>query len=184
MINLWELFFVFLKIGTFGFGGPFALLALMRNEVVEKRSWLTADEFVQSTAIGTLTPGPIFFSAAVYVGVRLRGIWGAMITAIASLLPAFLVTIILAMVYLKVQSLLAIKGATHGIASALIGLLVIIAFRIGKSVINDWVGFLIALISFISLVIFHFNPVGVILGAALVGMAIYRPEGLRANKEK
>lgn len=77
MVSLAQLGLTFLKIGALGFGGPFSLLAIMEKELVERQRWLTPEDFSQSVAIGTLTPGPIFFAAAIFVSYHLRGVRGA-----------------------------------------------------------------------------------------------------------
>jgi len=183
IITSFELFTVFLKIGCLGFGGPFALLALMEKEVVREKEWVTPEEFAQSTAIGTLTPGPIFFAAAVHIGYKLKGIKGAVITSISSLLPAFLLTIVLAFFYIKVQSLPFIMGITKGITSAVVGLLIIMTFRTGKSIVKDFYGLIVAAFLFFTLAIFKTNPVWVIIISGLLGIVIYRSPKTNDNKK-
>lgn len=179
-----ELFTVFLKIGCLGFGGPFALLALMEKEVVKQRGWITPEEFAQSTAIGTLTPGPIFFAVAVHIGYKLKGMKGAIITSISSLLPAFLLTITLAFFYIKVQALPFIIGITKGITSAVVGLLIIMAFRTGKSIVKDFYGLIVAFFSFFTLSFLKINPVWVIIISGLLGIIIYRNPKINSNKKE
>ena len=178
MISLLDLFLVFLKIGVLGFGGPFALLALMERELVSKRKWLTPEEFTQSTAIGTLTPGPIFFSAAAHAGYRLRGVTGAVIAASASILPGFIFAILLAIFYLKVQTLTVVKTATQGVTAAVIGLLAVVTVRMGKMLTKDIYGAIIAIFAFVMLKIFKLNVAWVILLAALLGIIFYCHENL------
>lgn len=179
-----ELFMVFLKIGFLGFGGPYALLALMEKEVVKSRGWVTPEEFAESTAIGTLTPGPIFFAAAVHIGYKLKGIKGAIITSVASLLPAFLLTTALAFFYVKVQALSIVKGIAKGITLAVVSLLVIAAFRTGKSIVKDYYGLAIAVLSFLVLEFLKINPVWVIIISALSGIVIYRNPKTNSNKKE
>ncbi len=174
MVNLWEVFASFLKVGALGFGGPFALLALMEKEVVRKKGWLTSEEFAQSTAIGTFTPGPIFFAAAAHVGYRLRGLLGAVVAATASLLPAFLLTVAFAALYIQIQTFAAVKGAVYGLSAAVVGLLAVVAFRTGKALVRDVSGAGLAVLSFAALEFFRLNPVLVIMGSAAAGIALDR----------
>lgn len=183
IITLFELFIVFFKIGCLGFGGPFALLALIEKEVVKQRKWITPEEFAQSTAIGTLTPGPIFFAAAVHIGYKLKGIKGAIITSVSSLLPAFLLTIVLAFFYIKVQSLPFIMGVTKGITSAVVGLLIIMTFRTGKSIIKDSFSLILAVFSFLALEFFKMNPVWVIIISGILGIIIYHNPKVNLDKK-
>ena len=94
MVPLAHLALTFLKIGALGFGGPFSLIAIMQKEVVERRDWMTAEEFTESVGVGTLTPGPIFFAAAVFIGYRLRRLPGASICCVlCTLLPSFVLVV-------------------------------------------------------------------------------------------
>ena len=80
-----------LKIGLFTFGGGYAMLALLQNEFVEKRRWLTRDEFLDMAAVAESTPGPIAVNAATYIGYRLFGVVGALLATFAVCLPSFVV---------------------------------------------------------------------------------------------
>lgn len=173
MVSWIELALAFMKVGTLGFGGPFALLALMEKEVVQRRGWLTPEEFAQSTAIGTLTPGPIFFSAAAHVGYQLRGFAGALVAATASLLPAFLAAVAFAAIYLRVQSLPAVSGAARGLTVVVVGLLALVAIRSAKSLVRDVTGAVLAVASFAALEFLTLNPVWVVVGAGLAGALLY-----------
>jgi chromate transporter len=184
IITSFELFILFFKIGCLGFGGPFALLALMEKEVVKQRGWITPEEFAESTAIGTLTPGPIFFSAAVNIGYKLKGIKGAVITGISSLLPAFVLAVAIAFFYVKVQSLTFVMAITRGITSAVAALLIIMAFRTGKSIIKDYYGLALAIVSFLALEFFKINPVWVILISGLLGILVYNKPKTDSGKRE
>ncbi len=182
MVSLAELALVFLKVGALGFGGPFALLALIEKEVVSRRGWLTPEEFAQSAAIGSLTPGPIFFAAAVNLGYKLRGLAGAAVAAAASLLPAFAAAVALAAVYFQIKSLPAIGGAAHGLKAAVAGLLFTVALRTGRSLVRDWAGAILAVASFVFLEFFKLNPAWVMIIAGLAGLLLYQRPA-RTNPE-
>jgi chromate transporter len=171
VIRLPELAAVFLKLGALGFGGPFALLALMEREVVARRQWLTAEEFAESTAIGTLTPGPIFFAAAVHAGYRLRGLAGAATAAVCVLLPSFTLATLLAAWYVRVEALPAVTGAARGASAAVAGLLGTLAVRQGRGLAGDRFGLVVGGLAFLALTLFKVNPALVILAAAAAGVA-------------
>lgn len=127
----------FLKIGTFGFGGPYALLAFLEKEVVSGRGWLTAEDFAESAAVGAVTPGPIFFSAAVHVGYRLRGLAGATLAAVTSLAPAFALAVVFAALYLRVEGLPQVGATARAMTAAVTGLLVAVVFTSVKGLIRE-----------------------------------------------
>jgi len=174
MVSLPAILQVFLKIGTLGFGGPFALLALMEKEVVGRKGWLTPAQFAESTAIGTLTPGPIFFAAAVHVGYRLRGVPGAVTAATASLAPAFLLTVGFDVFYVEVEKAPVVAGLSRGITAAVVGLLATVTLSTARSLVRDGAGVLIGVASFAALELLGLNPVWAILGAAGLGLLAYR----------
>jgi chromate transporter len=173
VVPLTQLLCSFIKVGATGFGGPFALLALLESEVVGRRRWLTPEQFAQSTAVGALTPGPIFFAAAVHIGYRLRGPLGASLAAAACILPGFTAAVGLAALYIRVENLPAVTGATRGIAAGVTGLLVVLAVRQVFALPRGWSGVAPAALSFLLLVVLKPNPVWVILLGGLLGALVY-----------
>ncbi|MGI6049117.1 MAG: chromate transporter, partial [Petrimonas sp.] len=83
----WELFLVFFKIGAFTFGGGYAMIPLIRNEVVRKRTWLNDDEFMDMLAIAQSMPGPIALNTALFVGNKRRGFKGSLFSGLGIILP-------------------------------------------------------------------------------------------------
>ena len=86
---LLKLSWVFLKIGTFSFGGGIAIIPLVQNEVVLKYGWLTQREFVDAVTLGQITPGPVVVSAT-FIGYEVYGILGALVSTISVILPSFI----------------------------------------------------------------------------------------------
>src|SRR5574344_178280 len=100
----WELFYTFCKIGIFNFGGGYAMIALIQNEVVEKQAWLSAQEFTDIVAISQMTPGPIGINVATYTGYTAvinagfatwLGVLGAFLASFAVILLPFILMIII-----------------------------------------------------------------------------------------
>jgi len=175
MVRLRDLASVFLKIGALGFGGPFSLLAIMQKEVVEFRKWMTAEDFAQCVGIGTLTPGPIFFAAAVFIGYRLRRIPGAIVCAFSTLLPSFILVIAVSALYVEIEANPAMAAALNGIAAGVVGVLASVVLQVAKSAVKGpWRGIL-AGITFAALVFLNADPVVLIVGAGLAGAWLLRP---------
>ena len=76
---LLELFISYLKIGFFGFGGGYAMLSLIQNEVVVRHGWITAAQFTDIVAVSQITPGPIAINSATYIGYTVAGFWGSVV---------------------------------------------------------------------------------------------------------
>ena len=78
-----QLFVSYLKIGFFGFGGGYAMLSLIQNEIVEQRGWITATQFADIVAVSQITPGPIAINSATYIGYTVAGVGGSVVAAFA-----------------------------------------------------------------------------------------------------
>lgn len=172
--SLAELFLAFLKLGAVGFGGPFALLSLLENEIVKRRGWLTPEQYTEAVAVGQLTPGPVFSSAAFYSGYRLRGIAGAFAVFAGAHLPGFFIALGIAALYVQFRDLPWIAGASRGIGAAVIGLLLAVTFRTGRGVIRDWRGASIATAAFLAVALARVDPILVIVAAGMVGILMYK----------
>ena len=122
--RLIELAQLFLKLGIIGFGGPAAHIALMEDEVVRKRVWLTRDQFMDLLGAVNLIPGPNSTEMAIHIGLLRAGGWGAVIAGSCFILPAFLIVLALAMGY-------ASYGSTPQASAFLYGLKPVIVAIIG-----------------------------------------------------
>ncbi len=184
MVPLTQLALTFLKIGTFGFGGPFALLAIMEKEMVERHKWLTAQDFTQSVGIGALTPGPIFFAATVFIGHRLRGVPGAVVCGVCSLLPSFVLVLAIATLYVEVESSPLVMAIVHGISVAVVGLFLSVVVKTGRSTMKDLRGVSMVTIVFILLAFFKVDPLVLIVSAGILGALLLQPKSQIQQPEK
>ena len=89
------LFLSYLKIGFFGFGGGYAMISLIYNEIVVQHGWLTAAEMADVAAISQMTPGPIAINCATYVGYKVRGMWGSAASTLGMVVPSFVIIFII-----------------------------------------------------------------------------------------
>lgn len=118
--RLLTLILTFFKIGILTFGGGYVMLAIIRDEFVEKRNWLSDDELLQVYAIAESTPGPVAINAATYIGNKACGTLGAILATVFEVMPAFVITFVIAtylndaMAYPIVQN--AFKGIKAGVA--------------------------------------------------------------------
>ncbi len=128
-----ELFLTFLKIGAFTFGGGYAMIALLENELVSKKNWITKDEFLDMTAIAESTPGPVAVNAATYIGFRLSGFWGAAAATLAVCLPSFAVIYIISLFLDKFMSLEYVGYAFRGIQVCVVYLILSAGIKMMKA---------------------------------------------------
>ena len=123
MSTLIQLFVSYLKIGFFGFGGGYAMLSLIYNEVVVGREWLTSSEFSDIVAISQMTPGPIAINSATYIGYEVAGVWGSVVATIAVSLPALTLMMLITIFFLRLRDNRYVKGIVGGMRPVVVGLI-------------------------------------------------------------
>lgn len=118
-----QLFWVFLKIGTFAFGGGYGMIPVMKQEVVNQ-GWLTEDAFLDIVGLSESTPGPIAVNMATYVGTTLAGFWGGLIATIGAILPASLIIYFIAKIMQKFAENKYIASFLTGVKPVVVGFIV------------------------------------------------------------
>lgn len=158
---------IFLRIGSITFGGGFVMIPLIEAEVVDSHHWLTHQEFVDATALGQITPGPVLITAT-FIGYRVAGTLGALVATISIFLPSFVMTVVAGSSLARFHTNKILQSFLKGVTPAVVGLLVAAGISIGRAGIHSWVGLLIAVIAGVVLVRFRPNAIWVILGAGFV----------------
>ncbi|MEP6819919.1 MAG: chromate transporter, partial [bacterium] len=162
---------LFLRIGTITFGGGFVMIPLIETEVVDTHHWLTHQEFVDATALGQVTPGPVLITAT-FIGYRVAGTLGALVATVGIFLPSFLMMVVAGSSLARFHTNKIVQSFLKGVTPAVVGLLVAAGISIGRAGIHSWVGLLIALIAGVVLVRYRPNAIWVILGAGLVRFVV------------
>lgn len=130
--TLRDLALYFLRLGTFGFGGPIALVGYMQKDLVEDRKWISKEDYVEGLALSQLAPGPLAAQLAIYIGwVRAR-VWGATLVGTAFVIPSFLMVLVLAALYVEFGGLSWMRGAFYGIGAAVIAIIARSVFKLAK----------------------------------------------------
>lgn len=184
----WQLFVSYLKIGFFGFGGGYAMLSLIQNEVVVQHQWMTNAEFADIVAVSQITPGPIAINSATYVGYTVGvqgggtwfGILGAMIATFAVCLPALTIMLLITRYFLRLKDNPLIEGAMRGMRPVVIGMIAAAALMLifphsstsGKqNFIDEWSWLLFGGVLLGSWR--KINPILLIILSAVAGIVIY-----------
>lgn len=113
-----SLFLTFAKIGAFTFGGGYAMISLIDSECVDKKKWLTHDEFLDMTAIAEATPGPIAINCATYVGYKQAGVIGAVLATLGVVMPSFLIILLISLFFENFLKFEIVANAFKGIRIA------------------------------------------------------------------
>ena len=170
-----KLFFTFFKIGLFNFGGGYAMISFIQNEVVYKQGYLSTAEFTDVVALSQMTPGPVGINMATYTGYTASGsVWGALISTFAVCLPSFLIMLLLGAYYFKYRRSPAVARVLHGLRLAVIGLIAAAALGLcnGENFTDVYSGVFFAA-AFVGVWKLKLNPAVVIILCGLGGLLIY-----------
>jgi len=173
-----DLFLTFLKIGVVMFGGGYAMIPVLRYEVVVKHKWLSEQEMLDVIAVAESTPGPIAVNAATYIGYKVSGLPGSIVATVAVILPAFLVILGVAIALKKYYQHPVVKGVLTGIRAAVLGLvasallLLVKGVFAGLSLQASIATVAIALLVFTAVTVLDVDPVIMIAVSALIGLLL------------
>lgn len=168
-----ELFLSFLEVGLFSIGGGYAAIPIIQNQVVEKYAWLSLNEFTDLITIAEMTPGPIAVNSATFVGIKIAGILGAIVSTLAVILPSLFIVSILANLYFKYRNIdfmQKILGIIRPVIVALIasaGLAILINAIYVESKIN-FISLSLFILCFISIRKTKINPILAMLSCGVL----------------
>ncbi len=137
--RLFELSAVFLKLGTIAFGGPAAHLAMMEEEVVTRRSWMTREKLLELFALTNLIPGPNSTELAMQIGYDRAGLRGLVITGVCFISPAMVIVWGVAIGYVETQTLPQWSGVLYGIKPVIVVIILQALWKLGQKAVTDWV---------------------------------------------
>ena len=170
---LLKLFTTFFKIGLFSFGGGFAMIPLIQREVIERHKWINSKDFVDMLVLAQSTPGPIAVNTAVFVGYKTAGVAGAVAATLGTVLPSFIVILLLALFFAEVRENRYVDAAFRAMRPAVVALIVAPLMGLVKGM--KW--YLLAIAAAVAVLVwyFGFSPMYLIAGAVAVGifMAVY-----------
>src|SRR5258705_6985639 len=134
-----EFLLYFLRLGTFGFGGPIALAGYMQRDLVERRRWISKQDYLEGLALAQLAPGPLAAQLAIYLGWVRAGNLGATLVSIAFILPSFLMVLLISAVYVRFGGLSWMQGVFYGIGAAVIAIIARSAYKLVRlTLAKDW----------------------------------------------
>ncbi|MBQ7631153.1 MAG: chromate transporter [Paludibacteraceae bacterium] len=181
-----QLFWTYLKIGTFTLGGGYAMLPLIQREVVDRKGWIDEEEYLNMIALAQAAPGLIAVNSAIFIGWRVggwRGVCGAVLGAV---LPSFLIILAIAMVFSEWKELPAVEAAFKGIRPAVVALIAAPLFKLAKSALKkpnpdpslkgrefaQATPLLVSLVAALLIWLGHVNPVWVILATIVLTLIV------------
>jgi chromate transporter len=174
----------FLKLGTYGFGGPVALVGYMHRDLVEQKGWLTEEEYKEGLALAQLAPGPLAAQLGIYIGFVHYGVIGATLAGMAFIIPSFIMVVLLGMAYQLYGGLAWMQAVFYGVGAAVIGIISISAYKLTiksiskfelSAIKSKWLLWLFYITSIIITVITEREEILLFLACGILYMLIKNP---------
>lgn len=183
------LFFLFMKIGLFTFGGGYAMIGLIRREFIDRRKWITPEEFTDMIAVSESTPGPLAINSATYVGYKIGGFLGALISTIGVVIPSFAIIYVISLFLQQFLELKLVAAAFKGIQVAVAFLILTAGLKLFKEMVKNRLTVAIAILVFavmICLDVFSlsFSSIWMILIGAGIGLAFYLAARIKTCRQR
>ncbi|RIZ70339.1 MAG: chromate efflux transporter [Methylococcales bacterium] len=168
-VSFWEAFLFWLKLGFVSFGGPAGQIAIMHQELVEKRRWLSNKRFLHALNYCMLLPGPEAQQLATYIGWLMHGSWGGIVAGGLFVLPSLLILIGLSFIYMAYGHITGIAGVLYGIKPAVTAIVIFAAYRIGSRALKNWLLWSMAALAFLAIFLLKMPFPLIVLIAAILG---------------
>jgi len=168
MARLGDILLSFLKIGTFTFGGGYAMIPVIQHEVITRRGWIAEQEFIDLLTLAQTAPGPISLNTAVFVGYKCRGFLGALMAILGVILPSFLVILAVAIFFSEIRDNEWVDAAFRGMRPAVVAL--IVAPILGLTRGMHWALIAVAAATAVAVWYFAISPVWLLVAGALLGL--------------
>jgi len=172
MSALLQLFVSFFTIGLFSFGGGYAILSFLQQEV-ERRGWMTTERFVDLIAISQSTPGPISINMATFVGYQVGAVPGALVATLAVVLPGMGLMILLALFFFHFYERPTTQAMFRGLRPAVVGLVAAAAWQIGSVSMVSWAAVGISASCILLIAKWRLHPIFLVIGSAIAGILFF-----------
>lgn len=179
-----ELFGIFFKIGAFTIGGGYAMVPLIENEIVIKRKWIAHEDFIDLLAIAQSSPGVLAVNIAIFIGYKLRGVRGSIVTTSGTVLPSFVIILAIALFFHNFKDNPLIERVFKGIRPAVVALIAAPTFTMGKAARINRYTLWIPVLSASLIWLLGFSPIWIIIAAGLGGFVWGKIKKEKSRTEK
>lgn len=174
MKKLLKLFFIFFKIGAFTFGGGYAMIPLIEEEIVRKNELIKEDEFLDIIALSQSIPGALAINTATYIGYRTYGISGAIMACLGAALPSFFIILIIAKYLTQSIEKDVLERIFKGIRPAVVSLILVAVFKLKKGVAKNAFSYVVVVATVLLVVVFKVHPILIITTCGTLGYFLYK----------
>jgi chromate transporter len=171
-----RLFLIFFRIGWIGFGGLGSVLALVEQDLVKRQRILTAADITEALTYTKLLPGSTVVQVVSYLGWRLAAWGGSAAATVAFVVPSFIVMLALSVLYSQITNLPNVQSALRGLNAAVVGLLLVTAYRLGRSTIKNYFGMVLAVVALVLALVANAPLVSIVVGAGVLGIVAHALE--------
>ena len=168
----WQMFITFVRIGAFTIGGGYAMIPLIQREVVQVRKWMSPKEFIDMLALAQSAPGVIAINTAIFIGYKLKGVRGSIVTALGCALPSFVIILLIAMVFTNFKDNPVVERIFKGIRPAVVALIAAPLYNMAKAAGVTWKTIFIPLIAALLIWGLNISPVWVVVAAIVGGIIV------------
>jgi chromate transporter len=177
-----DLMWTFFKLGCITFGGGYAMLPVIEQELVRRKAWATVDEVMDYFAIGQVTPGIIAVNVSTFIGYKKAGVLGGIFSTLGFVLPSLIIITILAAFLTNFADIPLVQHAFAGIRVAVGALILDAVIKLFRGAVKNLKALCICIIAFSLSVIWHISPVWIVISAGLAGFLLFIPK--KTAKEK
>ena len=170
------MFLISFRVGLFTFGGGVALTLMLQREYVDNQHWVDDETMVDVLAVARSLPGVVAVNTSLLAGYRIGGTAGALVATLGSVLPSYLVLVVVTTCYTALMGNAVFLGALRGVRGAVVALLVALIVRMWKQCVRDKLGYVFFLAALVFCLIFqNVSVIFVILAGLAAGLAVYLP---------
>ncbi|MBQ5411033.1 MAG: chromate transporter [Bacteroidales bacterium] len=162
MVSLWRIFCVFAKIGAFTIGGGYAMIPIIRDELV-KRGWLTDEELPDIIALAQSAPGVLAVNMSIFAGYKMRGTKGSIAATLGSILPSFLTILLIAMLFAGYKDNPVVVRIFKGIRPVVVSLIIVPMINMARKGNKTWWAWLISAVTLVAVAFLGFSPIWILL---------------------
>jgi chromate transporter len=177
MKELFELFWLFAKMGSVTFGGGYAMLPILQRELVEKRGWVTNEELADYYAVGQCTPGIIAVNTSTFIGEKRRGVVGGIVSTLGFVFPSIIIISLIAAFLSNFAELAVVRNAFAGIQACVCVLILNAVVKLMKGAVKNVPAILIYLAVLAASVFFGLSPIILVVASGLAGVAVFAARG-------
>ncbi len=162
MVSLWKIFIVFAKIGAFTIGGGYAMIPIIQNEM-DKHGWISSEELPDIIALSQSAPGVMAVNISIFAGYKIRGVKGSIAATLGSILPSFLIILLIAMAFTNFKDNPIVIKIFKGIRPVVVSLIAVPMINMAKKSNTTWWSWVISIVTLVMVAFLEISPIYILL---------------------